>query len=574
MQAARRLYLYAMAGITLAVIAVGLATLIDVVITGTGILEHPYGGADSRQQLSQAIAMLGVGIPVWTVHWWIVQRGLATGRPDREAELGSPIRAAFVTIVLFVTLLIWVNAASSFVLALVVDRMPSLRDYANVDPISSASWGVVAVLIWLYYGFVRRGDLGAGPVSGAAAWIPRLYLYGVALGSLLAALASLGTVVNRAIGGGAFRDGYPGDDGYYVLQAIQSGLVVVAWGLVWFGHWRYADRIVRSDGWRGAAERESRTRVAAFVATIMGTAGMSLVFLALAIHELFSPLIVERPDGIEPVRVIAAAFLVAVPWLVAWWAHVRGLRREPMALDALRALHQERFVSHGVAAVALALGATGLGWLAGLAIDAALGGGRTSGGLRAIWVTEFSFWLPAAVLGLVVWAWHWRRVLARRRTDPAGEANSTIRRAFLYLTVAGALIVALATAALILYRIVNTVLGEALGGNAASELSTPLGILLAAVIVLAYHGLQLRADQARKPGPADVETSPASARAAAPATESAPASAPVPLGAATADVSERRALELVGPLGADLDSALAAARAALPPGVELVIRSA
>ncbi len=86
MQAARRIYLYVMAGITLAVIAVGLSMLIDVAISGTGILEDRFGGEGSRQQLSQAVAMLGVGLPVWAVHWWIVQRGLAEGRPEYRPE--------------------------------------------------------------------------------------------------------------------------------------------------------------------------------------------------------------------------------------------------------------------------------------------------------------------------------------------------------------------------------------------------------------------------------------------------------------------------------------------------------
>ncbi len=556
MQAARRIYLYVMAGITLAVIAVGLSMLIDVAISGTGILEDRFGGEGSRQQLSQAVAMLGVGLPVWAVHWWIVQRELAEGRPDRDAERGSPIRAAYVTIVLLVALLIWVTAASSLVLGLVVTQIPDLRDYTYVDPISSAAWMVVGLVGWLYHGTVRRGDLGAGPVSGAAAWIPRLYLYGVALGSLLAALASLSTVVNYTIGASSTGGGFVGDDAYFLSDSIRSGVAVIAWGLVWFGHWRYAEGIVRSEDWRGAAERESRTRVAAFVATIMATAGMSLVFLALAIHELLSPLIFERPDDVPPIRVIAAAFVIAISWLAAWWAHVRGLRREPKASDLLRALHQERLISHGVAAIAIAIGATGFGWVAGVVFDAAFGGGRTSGGLRGIWATELSFWLSAAVLGLLAWTPHWRRVLARRRADPAGEANSIIRRAFMYVTVAGALIVALATAALILYRIVNTVLGEALGANVVSELSTPLGILLAAVIVLVYHGLLLRADQARKPAPEDepvVHGDPGSAVDAG-----VPASVPMP-----------RRLELVGPSGADLDAALAAARAALPDGVRL-----
>ena len=573
MQAVRRLYLYAMSGVTLAVIGVGLATLVDVVITGSGLLEHPYGGPTARERLSQAVAMLGVGLPVWAVHWWIVQRSLAAGRPDRDAERGSTIRAVYITLVLLVTLIVWVNAASGLVLGLVVDQLPSLRNYVNVDPVSSAAWAVVGLLAWLYHGFARRGDLGAGPVTGAASWIPRLYLYGVALGALLTALASLGTVVRYAIGA---PDEGEVPDAYFLWVAVQSGISVVAWGLVWFGHWRYADGIVRSEGWRGLAERESRTRVAAFVATIIATAAMSLVFLALAIQEVLSPLVVERAGGAGPLRPIAAAFISALPWLVAWWAHARGLRREPMALDPLRALHQDRLMSHGVAAVALAIGATGLGWLVGLGIDVAFGGSRTSGAFPGIWTTELTFWLPAAVVGLFFWAQHWRTVLARRRADPAGEANSTIRRAFLYLTVAGPLVVALAAAALILYRIVNTVLGAALGGNAVSELSTPLGALLAAVLVLAYHGLLLRADQRLRPVevPVEVPAEVPAVTTAPPAGVSATAAGVPATEAGTASQSSwtRRSLELVGPAGADLDAAVAAARAALPDGFDIVAR--
>ena len=553
MQAARRLYLYAMSGITLAVVGVGLATLLDVLIAGSGLLERTYVVTSAREQLSLAVAMLGVGIPVWAVHWWLIQRGMAPSRPDRDAERGSPIRALYLTLLLLITLVIWVNGAIGLIQGIVASQIPSIQNYAFVDPVSSASSGAVGLLIWLYHGLVRRKDLRAGRVSGAASWIPRLYLYSVALGSLLVALGSLSAVVRYAL------VPVPFDEGYLFWQALQSGIAVIAWGLVWFGHWRYADHIVGSDGWRGAAERESRTRVAGFIATIMATSAMSLILFALAVQEALTPLVVERPDGIEPVRAVMAAVISAVPWAVAWWAHARGLRREPMASDPLRALHQDRLESHGVAVVALAIGATGLGWLAGLAIDIVLGGTRTSGGFPGIWSPELIFWLPAAIVGLVAWAAHWRRVLARRHRDPADEANSAIRRAFLYLTLAGALIVALASAALILYRIFGTAIGAGLGGNAVSALSTPLGALAASVAVLAYHGLLLRADQARRAvQPGEVE----------PQIVVGPGS--MAEEAVAAQRTRRQGFELVGPADADLDAALAAARAALPPGIEIV----
>jgi len=138
-------------------------------------------------------------------------------------------------------------------------------------------------------------------------------------------------------------------------------------------------------------------------------------------------------------------------------------------------------------------------WLLGLGIDIAFGGNRRSDPYAVPWTFEVARWLPMAVVGLAIWAWHWSGVLARRRRDPEGEANSTIRRGFLYLTLGVGVVVALASATLTLYRLVGVVVGADLSGNAVSELSTPIGAAAMAAIALVYHGLLLRADQQLRP---------------------------------------------------------------------------
>lgn len=549
MQIARRLYLYAMSGITLAVVAAGLGMLLDVIITGSGIFEHPSDAyVNRRQQLSQAIAMLGVGVPVWTFHWWFVQRGLRPGRAGRDAERGSAIRATYLTLVLLVSLVAWVSGAAGYLQWFLMTTSGGFPgSYAWVDPVTPATAAIVGVVVWLYHGMVQRTDLRAGPVSGAAAWVPRLYLYGVALGALVTSLASLQSLISYMASPPAF------DEGYARFAAIGSGLALVAWGLVWLGHWRYSTRLVRTDDARGPEERVSRTRLAALIATIVVAAGFTISGIAGAVQGIVAPVIGRLPSGVDgsgPAWVAPLVFAVASG--IAWWAHVRWLRDEPAAAAPLRALHQRRLVSHGMAAVGLAFGATGLGWILGLGIDVVFGGIRTTDPDRLPWAFELAQWLPMAVLGLGVWAWQWSGVLARRRRDPDGEANSTIRRAFIFLTLAVALVSALGGATLILYRLVGTAVGASLTGNAVSELSTPVGAFIMAAIVLAYHVLQLRSDQTIRPivpaGPSTV--------------------APTPVVDASARV--RRPLELVGPEGADLDAALAAARAALPDEIELV----
>lgn len=540
MQAVRRLYLYAMSGITLAVISYGLVLLLRVLLDGL-FPDPPYdGSSSSRQELSVAIATLGVGIPVWAVHWWLVQRGLRPGRPERDAERGSGARAVYITFVLLVSLVVWVTGGIQVLQWAAAAAMSVSSEYYYADPLGGATVGVVALGVWLYHGLVRRRDLAAGPVEGTAASVPRLYLYGVAIGALWAVLMTLETVLY------ALFPTYPSsadpNRAPYLIGLTING---VAWALVWFGHWTYANRLVREEGWRGTEERVSRTRLIAFLVLIIASAGVTLTKVASAIGAALDPVLPAPPFADpaylpDPTAAIVTSLLTAIPWAIVWFAHTRALRREPAATDPLRALHQARLTSHGVAAAALVLGATGAGWLLGFIMDLVLGGGRASGPYSSSW--ELARWLPATVVGLAAWWWFWRAVRARRRSDPVDEANSTIRRSFLFLTLGVALIATIAASALILYRLVGVLLGAEIGGNVGSELSTPLGALIAAAVVLGYHGLALRADQKL-------------------VTPDEPVASGIPV--------ERRALTLVGP-PADLDAALAAARAALPAGVEIV----
>lgn len=71
MQTVKRLYLYLMSGITLAVLAVGLRMVLVVLFDAIGLGRGDFIGGDpnaDRQQLSLAAALIGVGLPVWGVH--------------------------------------------------------------------------------------------------------------------------------------------------------------------------------------------------------------------------------------------------------------------------------------------------------------------------------------------------------------------------------------------------------------------------------------------------------------------------------------------------------------------------
>jgi hypothetical protein len=199
-----------------------------------------------------------------------------------------------------------------------------------------------------------------------------------------------------------------------------------------------------------------------------------------------------------------------------------------------------------VALIGLVAGAIGLGGLLGLLLDVLLGGNRTD---SEFWRREVASYLAIALPGAVLWLWNWLRMQGRRAVAPEAEAGSTLRRAYLLIVVAPALIVSLASLAYLLYRMFGAILQVEVSGNTASALSAPLGALLLAAAVAMYHGLMVRRDQRLR----------AAAPSAAPEID---AAAPP---RATSAAPSRRVLVLSGPPGADLESTVAALRAALAP---------
>ena len=102
MQKARRIYLYLLSAISLGVLLTGLFLLLHVLLDVLGIGRGaPIGdGGTDRQQLSVALALIGVGFPVWGVHWWLAERGLRPDAPRADEERGSGVRALYLSVVL------------------------------------------------------------------------------------------------------------------------------------------------------------------------------------------------------------------------------------------------------------------------------------------------------------------------------------------------------------------------------------------------------------------------------------------------------------------------------------------
>ena len=94
MQSVRRLYLYAVSLVSLEVVLWGSIGLLRSLLAGG---EIGGGGAD---RLAGALALIFVGIPVFILHWWWVQRSVQNEPEERSAR----VRAIFLYVTLLATL--------------------------------------------------------------------------------------------------------------------------------------------------------------------------------------------------------------------------------------------------------------------------------------------------------------------------------------------------------------------------------------------------------------------------------------------------------------------------------------
>jgi hypothetical protein len=556
MQTARRLYLYLLSGIGLGVLVAGVSLLLTTLLDTIGIDSSTVfsGEQATRERLTLATAMSAVSLPVWLIHWLVIQRGVRPGRPEADTERSSAVRGLYFALVMGGLLLAMVLSLLSLVEGL-LQRIVGADSFGFGDPAGQIGLLVAAGAAWGYHLAVRLDDWGRGVITGAAAWLPRAYLYGatfIGLMLLLFGLADLLALVARLLAN-AGEDTIVGGGGPWWSYPLASGIArALVGGAAWLGHVWYARRLWADPGERGAIERPARLRFAFYVAVLVVSAAAAIGFLGQVGRLLIGAALgLPGDSGTGGLAGdLLAPVLSSALFAASWWVHAAELRRaseDPRA--AASVARPGRLVAYPTALVGLAVGAAATARLIGLALDQVLGGGQVIGGGTSS-ERAFADVAPYAILGIGLWLWHWSGAMRAAAADPAGEAASTIRRASLLVTLAVAVLGGVASLGVILYRLFGTLFGLDVPVSVGSELSFPIGALLVTATVALYHGGLLRRDGALREGQAAVDTA-----------DDAPAVA-----------RPEMALVLVGPDGVEPGTLAGVAdglRAQLPEGFEL-----
>lgn len=544
MGSARRLYLYLVSGVSLLVLAIGVSELLAVALgevvdrLGTTLVA---GDTPGREQLSLAIALVLVGGPVYALHWWLVRRGRDGTGPEADADRRSALRALYLGIVT-------TGAAATALYAAVVMLDRAFRALVGIPAedgriTDDVARLLVAVPLWWIHLARRNEDLRTDRQEGAAAWLSRLVRYGWLAIGMFALATGVSQLIDALASALIAPPGVGGDGSAWWLGPSASALALIVGGaLVAWPFLRDARRAVRDADRIGEDERATRLRLAYYGVLLLVAIGTGGLAVAAALTEAGRQALgVAEETGTRAIlETVVGPVLVAIPFPLVGWLHWTVLRDEASERgpDALAAA--ERIALHLLALIGIVFLAVGAARLIGLVLELTVGGVPVDDGSRA----DLVWCVAQVVVGIGLWLPGWGAIVRRRAAAPLRERLAPDGRAYLLLVVAGALVAGIPSTVFVAFRVIDT----ALGGRAAdlaSDIAIPIGAVVVAAILTAYHARLVVADQRLAP------------QETAPSLE------------ASKTASASLTLVLRGPSRAELEAVAASIRERLPGGVSL-----
>ena len=432
MSTLRRLYLYAVALVSLETVIWGIIGLARGLLAGL-----PQELLVAR--IATSISLVLVGLPVFAVHWLLAQRSARANPQERSARL----RAVFLYAVLFATFLPAVLDSRS-ILEITFNqilRTPAVDRLATalIDHLSSILTNLLAAT-WALS--MLRLDWRAGPVDEEYAGVRRLHrhlwlLIGLGL-AVTGAAQTLSTLIQLLD---------PGE--FDIRYQLANGMAQL---LVGAPVWLFAGRIL--DGsWLDQEERRASTRLVALSLLLIAAAGATLVSTYGSLRQVLLLLLGEMREQSEFLRFLGPPLGSLLPLAAAWayarrllsadlkpaalepgttpktnrpagWTFARRtlgrfgrLRRQftPVRLPELRRLYE-----YALALFGLAGSVYGLYELIGLLVNSLAGAAQED------WLRTLAQGLAALAVGLPVWMSAWTQL--SREAALEGEPGERARR--------------------------------------------------------------------------------------------------------------------------------------------------
>ena len=489
MRTVRRLYVYAVAGVTLLIAAIGAINLLglglDAVFRAVSDRSWVQGGPDwERERLSLFVPLVVIATPIWFVHWRMAQR--AVHGDDATSERRSLVRALYFTVLLLATLQMLLASLSSAIDVTLRDLLGArLQTYERESLITSLSIVLVVMAAWVFHVAIYRQDVRAETEETRSALPPQLYFYLASAVGAVMLLIGASDLIRLGVDAVADVDGF----GRWWREPLASGIsLVVTGGLLWSVHWFATERELATSSWWGRSERGSGLRRLYLVAILVITGIMALVRFADGVDGIAGLALDVRLRSDETrLMTIAGPLLATIPPAAFWLLHRRRLLGEPAGIGyPMLAATATRLIEYVMAFLGLLFASGGIAVLLGELVQAVAG--------EDGWRGDIGWPAGAAIGGGALWAWYWVSTSRRFAADSEAEQVSTSRRAYLFVVLGSALVALVVSLAMTIYQVMQEVLGVSETANLATEIALPLAVTVVTLGVALYHGLLLRRD--------------------------------------------------------------------------------
>ena len=449
----RRLILYVLLFALVVIVAIGLSGLLERLFsTGAVLASMDVAG------LARSLAFTLVGGPLAGLLWWVVWRRLDDAAERSAAGWGLYLTAAYAVSLIVATSSL-LGVASSFI---------GPQEPQWYAPLSN---GLAWAAIWLWHRWMWRHPV-KHPVNLDD--VPAVIgtVFGLLVGTF-AAINALGGLLDVAIRG--FTSLTPAAETWW--QPVLRALVWAAGGIVvWWWHW-----------FRGGGRKlESALVDVALIAVGIFAAGITALGGAAVVVFVLLRTVFDRAGPMsELLAPLGPATASAAIGALVWRYHrVNGTRR---SVGARRA---GLLVTSGIA---LAAAASGLGVIINAALAMAVSP-LAGGGTRTL--------LLGGISSLLVGGSVWWRTWTPGRQPHSADAIPPGRRVYLVVFFGISAVVALIALLVIGYRLFEFLLGDVSGGSLLDRIRAPLGLLVAAGVVAAYHFALWRRERALLPAAA------------------------------------------------------------------------
>jgi hypothetical protein len=478
----RRIYFYAVSGISLIAVVWAIISLARLLLDG-GIGQGQIIG------LAWALAVIIVGLPIFLFHWLLAQK-FAADSPD---EANSSVRYTFFYVVMALAATpvfsnIY-NLVNRFFITLTGGVQPTYFPYdmSVVDHgIAIFVWTVVWLFVWRFTRLTNENS----PANQTNRAIRRLYLLLFSLaGLVMATWGGLGLLrtLMEMLAGVIWRTPVAN----YAAQLLVGAAV-------WAAHWLILQRafLTAQPGEERSVLRKVYLYVVVFVYSIMALTGGTLL-----LKRIFELVLGAQPST-EPLlsqlsTVVPMLVLGGIMWAYHWTIVRQDAAQSP---DGPRQAAVRRIYAYLVAAVGLWATLIGIGGLLTLLVDILTDPAAV--GLAAFRET-MALYVALTIVGTPVWWFPWRARQQRAALPPvantpqspgSAERRSLVRRIYLYLFVFAAALVVFGSIGWFVFHLLTALLGANLPPDFLTLVFDALVIGILALAVWLYHWWVIRQD--------------------------------------------------------------------------------